>query len=398
MYRPRVTKKTGVRSRLRPTATAVDGATAVLLALTVVLAATSGNVGALAVVAALVVSAAVTVRRRHPELAILIVGAGATVCDHVRGGNLPVLPVAFVLSYFSLGRRSAERGWSLIDVVFLAMPVVAIALDPNTPSPDNPLIVDVVSVWAFFVAFPFFAGRVAGTRTKLITALRANTDRLAEEQRHRERQAATDERTRIARELHDVIAHSVSVMVIQTSAARRVAGRDPEAAVEAVRAVERCGRDALLDLRRMIGVLRRDEVGLVGDIAPGVAQLDRLADRARSAGMPVRICVRGEPRRLPPALDLVIYRVAQEALTNAMKHAGPAQARIVVTFGADELELEIVDTGDGSAPDPIDSGGQGLIGMRERLALYGGQLQAGLRPAGGFRVHARIPLIGVMPA
>ena len=101
---------------------------------------------------------------------------------------------------------------------------------------------------------------------------------------------------------------------------------------------------------------------------------------------------------MPPALDLVVYRVAQEALTNAMKHAGPAQARIVVTFGMNDLELEIVDTGDGAVLDPVDSGGQGLIGMRERLALYGGQLQAGFRPAGGFRVHARIPLTNGVPA
>ncbi len=388
----------GLRSRLRFTAAAVDGAVAAVLVIGVVVTGVSGKgVGVFAVLAGCVVSATVAVRRRNPLLAILVIAVGSTVAEHVTGAHLAVAPVAFVLCYYSLGRFSAERGWRGVDAVMLVLPLPAIALGPDTSSPGNPLIVDVLSVWAFTLVMPFVSGRVVGRRAELGRALRANAERLEDEQGRRERRAATDERTRIARELHDVIAHSVSVMVIQTSAARRVADHDREAAIDAMRAVERCGRDAILDVRRMIGVLRRDEVDLTGDVAPGLGSLDRLADRASASGMPVHVRFEGEPRPLPPALDLVIYRVVQEALTNAMKHAGPARARVVVTFASDALELDIVDNGAGKAHEPVESGGQGLIGMQERVALYGGQLQAGLCSDGGFRVHARIPMHDVMP-
>lgn len=388
-----------VRSRLRPTAAAVDVLVAVLLAASVVVSAPGEKgIEPLAVVAGLVAAVTVALRRRNAVVAVIVTGASAVVADHTGGADLAVMPIAFVLNYYALGRRSASRGWTWVDVLVLGFPLPAIATNPSTASPGNPLIVDVLSVWVFFMVIPLVAGRVVGARATLNSALQANNERLEGEKRQRERQAATEERTRIARELHDVVAHSVSVMVIQTGAARRVAARDRAAAVEAMEAVERCGRDALLDLRRMIGVLRRDELDLTSDVSPGLAQLDRLADRARAAGMPVQVRVDGDPRPLPSALDLVTYRIVQEALTNAIKHAGPARARVVVAFGTDALELEVVDTGDGHGQDAVESGGQGLIGMQERLALYGGRLEAGHSPGGGFRVHALIPLIEEVPA
>ena len=202
------------------------------------------------------------------------------------------------------------------------------------------------------------------------------------------------ERTRIARELHDVVAHSVSVMVIQTQAARRIHERDPAAAVEALRAVESCGRDALVDMRRMIGVLHRGDIELLGSASPGLAQLSRLAERAQASGLPVQIRIEGEQRRLSAALDLVCYRIVQEALTNAIRHAGPARARVRVSFTADDLELEITDTGKGTARSGPATGpvGHGLVGMQERLTLYGGHLETGRPRGGGFEVTARIPL------
>jgi signal transduction histidine kinase len=224
--------------------------------------------------------------------------------------------------------------------------------------------------------------------------LRATAERLEQEQRDRARQTVIDERTRIARELHDVVAHSVSVMVIQTQAARRVADRDPDAATEALQAVESCGRDALVDMRRMIGVLRRGDIELLGGASPGLAQLGKLAERAQASGLPVQIRIEGDQRPLSPALDLVSFRIVQEALTNAIKHAGPARARVRVTFMADGIELEITDTGGAEArtrsgTEPV---GHGLVGMQERLTLYGGHLQTGRRRGGGFQVVARIPL------
>lgn len=398
-YRRNVTTISRIWSRLRPSAAELDAAVAVMLVVSVVLSAPGEKgIEPLAVVAGVVAAGTVALRRRIPVIAVLLNGAAAVVADHTGGADLAVLPVAFVLNYYAVGHRSARRGWSWVDALVLALPLPAIATSPSTASPGNPAIIDVLSVWTFFMVIPFVAGRAVEARATLNRELRTSAERLEDEQRQRERQAATEERTRIARELHDVVAHSVSVMVIQTGAARLVAARDRAAAIEAVQAVERCGRDALLDLRRMIGVLRRDELDLTGDVSPGLAQLDRLADRARAAGMPVQVRVDGEPRLLPSSLDLVAYRIVQEALTNAIKHAGPARARVVVAFSADALELEIVDTGDGRGPGAVESGGQGLIGMRERLALYGGRLEAGHRSNGGFRVHARIPLLEGAPA
>jgi signal transduction histidine kinase len=259
------------------------------------------------------------------------------------------------------------------------------------------MALDVLSVWAFFFVLPYAAGRVVTGRTALNAALHANVAVLEHEQRERALRAAVDERTRIARELHDVVAHNVSVMVIQTAAARRVAGRDPEAAAQALRSVESCGRDALVDMRRMMGVLHRGDIDVLGGAAPGLAQLDKLIDRARAAGLTVDVVVRGDERPLTAALDLLSFRVVQEALTNAIKHAGSARVRVRISFLPASLELEIVDSGgEGSrSRSTLDGAGQGLVGMRERLTLYGGRLETGRTHTGGFRVLARIPLQGV---
>jgi signal transduction histidine kinase len=197
--------------------------------------------------------------------------------------------------------------------------------------------------------------------------------------------------------LHDVVAHSVSVMVIQTAAARAVARRDPAAAATALGSVESCGREALVDMRRMVGVLHRSDIDLLSGTAPGLSQLGTLADRARASGLPVQVTVEGEARSLPPALDLVSFRIVQEALTNAIKHAGPARALVRVTFTADCLQLEIIDTGRGPLrrTTPDEAVGHGLVGMRERLSLYGGDLRTGRRSGGGYQVLASIPLAEV---
>ena len=379
---------------------AVDAVAALALGVVAVAGEASQKHAAVLVTAGLVLSATVAFRRRVPLAAILLAGAASTVISRSGGGQLVVSPVVFALDYYVLGRRSAQRGWAWLDAVVLALPLLGIATDPNTPSPGNPLILDVVSVWAFFIGIPFAAGRVVGSWTMLNAALRANAERLEHEQRERARQAVARERTRIARELHDVVAHSVSVMVIQTAAARRVAGSDRAAAAEALRAVESCGREALIDMRRMIGVLHREDIELLGGTAPGLSQLDKLAERARASGLPVQVRVEGEPRPLTAALDLVLFRVVQEALTNAIKHAGPARARVRVTFTEDCLELEVVDTGRGPLRQrsSVDVGGQGLVGMQERLTLYGGHLETGRRRGGGFQVLARIPLSEPVPA
>jgi signal transduction histidine kinase len=344
--------------------------------------------------AGLVLSGTVAVRRRAPILATLVASVAAAAMGHSGGGPLVIAPAVPVLDYYMVGRRPARRGSVWIDAVVVAGAVVAIATDPHTPSPGNPLILDVLFVWGFFVGLPFAAGRAVRSRAALNVALSANVERLEQQQRERARQAVVDERTRIARELHDVVAHSVSVMVVQTAAARAVAPRDRLAAAAALEAVESCGRDALIDMRRMIGVLHRADFDALGGATPGLAQLDKLAERASASGLLVQVSVLGEPRPLPAGLDLIAFRVVQEALTNAIKHAGPTRALVEVTFTAVGLELRIADSGHGplrphASTDPP---GHGLLGMQERLSLYGGQLQAGHRRGGGFQVHARVPL------
>jgi signal transduction histidine kinase len=212
----------------------------------------------------------------------------------------------------------------------------------------------------------------------------------------RERELATHvalaaERARIARELHDVVAHSVSVMVVQAGAARRLLGRQPDRATEALLAVEGGGREALSELRRLLGLLTEEGSEPSRDPEPGLGQLDRLVDRVTTAGLQVDVRIEGVPRPLTPGLDLTAYRILQEALTNTLKHAPGSRTRVAIQFLEHELQLEVVDSGGSPAPNAVGAG-RGLIGMRERVTVYGGELETGHRPDGGFAVRARLPL------
>ena len=200
-------------------------------------------------------------------------------------------------------------------------------------------------MWAFFGAIPFAAGHVIAARGIATRALAATAAALQHEQEERARQTAAVERTRIARELHDIVAHSVSVMVIQAVAARSVASRDSERARDALVSVENCGREALGEMRRMMGVLRRGEIEPEGVTPPGLSQLETLAGRARASGLAVEIRIEGTPYPVPPGIDLAGYRVVQEALTNTIKHAGPVRADVTVRYAPGCLELEVADEG-----------------------------------------------------
>jgi signal transduction histidine kinase len=251
---------------------------------------------------------------------------------------------------------------------------------------------------------PFAVGWVLERRRALVGKLRAQAAELRSEQELRARRAALEERNRMARELHDVIAHCMSVMVVQTQAARRIAATDMVAARGALRAVERSGREALVELRRLVGALRREGEDLADSGPPGLGQLETLVQRTRSAGLPVQVRIAGMPGALAPGVDLVAYRVVQEALTNAIKHAGPATASVTIVVGPDALELRIADTGRGSAggragePASRNGSGHGLVGMAERVQLYGGTLRTGPGAGGGFEVSARIPFGQTLPA
>ena len=246
-----------------------------------------------------------------------------------------------------------------------------------------------------------FGSRIAWTLATLVVMLivrRVVRDRdqraqLAERERDvAAREAVAEERARIARELHDVVAHSVSVMVVQAQAGPRLLD-EPERLRGVFGSIEASGREALVELRRLLGILRTGDEQLAIDPQPGLDSLESLVEQVRKAGLRVDLRVEGEPVQLPPGIDLSAYRIVQEALTNALKHAGQAEAEVVVRYRASSLELEVVDNGSAAAATVTGSGsGHGLIGMRERVALYGGVLEAGARNGHGYAVRARLPL------
>jgi signal transduction histidine kinase len=213
--------------------------------------------------------------------------------------------------------------------------------------------------------------------------------RAEREREERARAAVAEERARIARELHDVVGHSVSVMTVQASGVRRLLRPEQEREREALLVVERTGREALAEMRRMVGVLRRPEEAPALAPQPSLEYLGRLVEQAREAGLPVELRIEGDAIQLPAGVDLTAYRLVQEGLTNALKHARATRADVLVSYGDGEIEVTVSDDGKGVGNG--DGGGHGLVGMRERVSLYGGELDAGPQPNGGYRLRARLP-------
>ena len=252
---------------------------------------------------------------------------------------------------------------------------------------------------AFFWLVPWLAGRTLRNQTMLARELAEKAERAEHAREEDERRAITLERNRIARELHDVLAHNLSVMVVQASAARRIVDRNPAQAVEVAALIERTGREALAEIRHLFGAVRRGE----GEDLSGPREhhARRRAGAPGAGGRPGGRAARGGRARAASAgIDLTAYRIVQEALTNALKHAGSARASVTVSYEPNEVVLSIEDDGEGSREAfelGETGGGHGLVGMRERAALYGGLVQAGRRRGGGFAVHARLPTRPLVP-
>jgi signal transduction histidine kinase len=248
----------------------------------------------------------------------------------------------------------------------------------------------------------WLVGEVMRSRRASVADLAERTARLERERDLEARRAAAEERLRIARELHDVVAHNLSVVVVQAQAAQRILDRDVERARGVVDSIGRTGREALDEMRRLLGLLRSGEPAGDGQgdgpfgPQPGLARIGELVDQVGTAGLPVSLRVEGAQRPLEAAVDLSAFRIVQEALTNALKHAGPAHAEVVLRYRPSDLELTVSDDGRGGSArfdgGPVPGSGHGLVGMRERVELFGGELAAGPRPGGGYQVRARLPL------
>jgi signal transduction histidine kinase len=335
-----------------------------------------------------IVCAAVAIRRRWP-LGALVVGVGASVGADALSGPasvsvLATLPAA-ILGFYGAGAFLPARR----SQVALASGVGLLAVDVViTTRSSADLFFDAVIIGLA----PWAAGRMSRGRAELARAHRERAERLDSERELRARTAAYGERARIARELHDVIAHSVSVMVIQAGGARVVMASDPARAQDSLRLVERAGRDALAEMRRLLGLLDGETDPRALAPQPRLADLEALVVRTRAAGLATDLQIEGQAPDVSPAFDLCAYRIVQEALTNAIKHAGPARVRVHLRWAREMLELEISDDGYGpTASDPA-IGGHGIAGMRERAGLHGGDIRAGAGANGGFAVIARLPL------
>jgi signal transduction histidine kinase len=338
----------------------------------------------------------VVFRRANPigAYAVAVVAGGFQV---VYGVNPAVTDLAILILLYTLAAYSSRRVsvWGL--AVCLVGSAFAILRWINYTVPD---VLGRSVIVAVLFAAPALLAWVLGDSMRYRRAYYANLEeRAARLERERDAQAriaAVAERARIARELHDVIAHNVSVMVVQADGASYALARDPVRAKEALAAISATGRQALAEMRRLLGVLRREENVATRERAPqpGIGELGELLDQARMAGLPVSFTVEGTPQPMPGGTALAAYRIVQESLTNTRKHAGPvASASVVLRYSPDALVLTISDDGRGAAAP--DGTGHGLTGMRERVALYGGSVAAGPRPGGGFEVVATLPLTSV---
>jgi signal transduction histidine kinase len=375
-----------VRTRLLPlrgfriAPVRLDLIVAVVLAIASELEAWFGSAGGrerlVVAIAGPLMASTVTVRRRQPAAAGI---AAALVADIVAivwtPPNTVSFGVAWLCSLYALTVWTTTRLFA-IGAAVLALPtLVAVAVRGE---PQGGLSFTMITLVVML-----FVRRVVGDRERRAQIAERERDLVA-------REAVVEERARIARELHDVIAHHVSMIVLQAGAERRVLDGANASTREVLETVERTGRSALTEMRRLLGMLRGDANEPLTP-QPGLSDVPVLVRQLREAGLPVELHVEGEQGDLPVGIELSAYRIVQEALTNALKHAGEASARVDIRYGADSLELEIADDGTGAST-PVSSGGHGLVGMRERVALYGGRLDAGRRPSGGFVVRVLLPI------
>jgi signal transduction histidine kinase len=325
-------------------------------------------------------------RRRFPGAVLGIsVASGLAVAAL---GVPEILGPAILVAVYSVAAYG-DRWVSLAGLAAAELGSAAVQLTPGRF--QAPTVVSNALVFAAAWLLGYFVGR-----RRAYTAQLEQTAELERARAELARRAVAEERLRLARELHDVVAHSISVIAVQSGVGAHVAKTQPEEAAKALEAIEATSRAALIELRRLLGVLRQEgeSQGALAPV-PGLADLDSLLAEVAKAGLGVRLQVEGTPSPLPAGVDLSAYRIVQEALTNVVKHAGPARAQVVVGYRDQDVTVEVIDDGRGAVTSVSDGrvgSGHGLIGMRERVQAFGGDFQAGPCPGGGFRVAARLPL------
>jgi signal transduction histidine kinase len=327
--------------------------------------------------------------RRQFPLAVLVTSVASGLTFAAFDVSPDLLWVTLLVAVYSVAAYG-DRWVSLAGLVVAELGWAAVQLTPGRfqwPTPvSNALVIG--AAWLL--------GHFVGVRRLYVAQLEERTAELERARAELARRAVAEERLRLARELHDVVAHSISMIAVQSGVGAHVADTQPEEAAKALAAIEATSRAALTELRRLLGVLRQDSEpqGSLSPV-PGLADLDGLLAEVAKAGLAVKLQVHGSRPPLPAGVDLSAYRIVQEALTNVVKHAGPARAQVVVGYHDRDVTVEILDDGRDAATPAGESRagtGHGLIGMRERVQVFGGDLEAGPRPGGGFRVAARLPL------
>ncbi len=328
------------------------------------------------------------VRRSMPLVVLLVVSAGTLLT--AAASPSPVVQILSVaLASATLGSApgptTGERTRNAVIVVAVASCLVVGLLALGADGFES-------IVLPFVILLPsWLAGDILRMRRLDALERAAAVERSLREQEERVRAAAAEERRHMARELHDVVAHAVSVMIIQAGAARQVLRSSPDEAETSLLAVEATGREAMTELRRFLGALADDEAGGLAP-QPGIGALDSLVERVREAGLPASLEVDGEPVPVPASLDVTVYRIVQEALTNALRYARHAATLVRLSWEPEQLRLEILDDGPEAAASPSEGAGRGLVGMRDRASLVGGRVEAGPRVGGGYAVRAWLPL------
>jgi signal transduction histidine kinase len=340
------------------------------------------------VLAAIAIPAPLFLRKRFPfgapACTAILIGASSFVDTRLIPNAL--IPLLAGIAGNVLFGMLPERRQAIVGYILTI--AVAGVVDRNDPrgTLGNWIWISVVFGIAWLVGFAFSGA------TRQAEEARERARRAEREREERARLAVSEERARIARELHDVVGHSVSVMTVQASAVRRLLKPEQEREREALLIVEQTGREAMAEMRRMVGVLRRPEEAPALAPQPSLEHLDKLVEHARESGLPVTLKVEGDAVQLSAGVDLTAYRLVQEGLTNAIKHARAKNAEVLVRYSNGFVELSVTD--DGSGDGGGDSGGHGLVGMRERISVYGGNLEAGPRPEGGYRLRATLPVGG----